>query len=485
MDSENLRQTLADFDSSITEFLRQGLDVPQDLDDRRMATKLKLDRIIYPILTIPNEIIGEILILSEPNGGFYPSPHRAPLLFLRVCRAWRSIALSTPALWTYFLLAILDRHRRPERADLAECVQAWLARACTLPTSLEIYSTGTQPPECNPVPAVFRQQAPRVQNLHLTFEWAEFAALPDAGPLASLHTLTLWHVDASLREDDIFDEEEMAEGGGKQLTKVFRNALQLRDVTLGLGVRPLMFSLPWGQLTVFSAHGFTVPECLSVLRACPLLQKCRFMHMPRPRASVRTHPLIFHPSLQELTIEHAVGALVDWLDLPALHTLSLSTPLTPEDSFPPFLTRSSASLRTFRYSSADTWSDYVMPGGFSLDMFHTMNQLTAVELKCSGVESRPFLLALDSTEDVPFLPHLRDLELNCHVYGLDAQVIHALRSRLSDAGTVTKLRSLHLLCYCREDLSPAEWESLRGLAALGLEIHVGPKDLKDRNWFLD
>ncbi|KAJ6553465.1 hypothetical protein DFH09DRAFT_1495805 [Mycena vulgaris] len=457
MDSENLRRTLADVDSSITEFLRQGLDVPQDLHDRRMATKLKLDRIVYPILNIPNEIIGEILTLSEPDGGFYPSPHFAPLLFLRVCRAWRSIALSTPALWTHFFLAIRNVCR-PERADLAECVQAWLARACTLPTSLSIYSDGTQPPECNPVPAVFRQQAPRVQDLHLTLEWAEFAALPDAGPLASLHSLTLGHVDESLHEHDILDEEEMAGDGGQQLTQVFHDTFQLREVTLRLGVRLLMFSLPWGQLTVFSAHGFTVPECLSVLRACPLLQKGRFMHMPRPRASVRTYPLISHPSLQELTIEHAAGPLVHRLDLPALHTLSLSTPLTHEDLFPPFLTRSSASLRTFRYSASDTRSDY-----------------------CSGAEARPFLLALNSTEDVPFLPHLRDLELNCRLYGLDAQVIHALRSRLSDAGTVAKLRSLRLLCHRQEDLSPAEWESLRGLVALGLEIHVGPKD---RNWFL-
>ncbi|KAJ7748784.1 hypothetical protein DFH07DRAFT_713969, partial [Mycena maculata] len=51
-----------------------------------------------PLARLPLEISSEIFLQCLPP---LPEPgaHHVPMLFLNICNAWTSIALSTPALW--------------------------------------------------------------------------------------------------------------------------------------------------------------------------------------------------------------------------------------------------------------------------------------------------------------------------------------------------------------------------------------------------
>ncbi|KAJ7084938.1 hypothetical protein C8R44DRAFT_541434, partial [Mycena epipterygia] len=56
--------------------------------------------IVYPVLTIPNELTAKIFIRCLPDHGrVRPSEIAAPLLLAQVCRQWRDVALDTGDLW--------------------------------------------------------------------------------------------------------------------------------------------------------------------------------------------------------------------------------------------------------------------------------------------------------------------------------------------------------------------------------------------------
>ncbi|KAJ7210922.1 hypothetical protein GGX14DRAFT_312071, partial [Mycena pura] len=71
-----LRQRLSDQDANISE----------------------LNLIAYPVLTLPTEITAEIFKWCiDTDERLLPSV--APLLLTRICRDWRDLAFSIPALW--------------------------------------------------------------------------------------------------------------------------------------------------------------------------------------------------------------------------------------------------------------------------------------------------------------------------------------------------------------------------------------------------
>ncbi|KAJ7137239.1 hypothetical protein C8R46DRAFT_1322091, partial [Mycena filopes] len=69
------------------------------LTEEKTAIQKSLDSIVYPILTLPVDLTGEIFVHCLPDTPAPPSSTIAPLLLTRICRQWRNIACSTPKLW--------------------------------------------------------------------------------------------------------------------------------------------------------------------------------------------------------------------------------------------------------------------------------------------------------------------------------------------------------------------------------------------------
>ncbi|KAJ7713132.1 hypothetical protein DFH07DRAFT_758942 [Mycena maculata] len=74
----------------------------------------ELRAVVYPVLTLPDEITSEIFLQyvnSSPQENFRPWRPLCPMRLASVCRSWRAVALSTCRLWTY--LSIGDRYTYP------------------------------------------------------------------------------------------------------------------------------------------------------------------------------------------------------------------------------------------------------------------------------------------------------------------------------------------------------------------------------------
>ncbi|KAJ6560392.1 hypothetical protein B0H19DRAFT_1147508 [Mycena capillaripes] len=76
----------------------------QLLEARLRDLQKQLDSTTYPVLTLPLEITSEIFLhcLPTKRASDVMNVQEAPLLLTHVCRAWREVAISTPALWTTF-----------------------------------------------------------------------------------------------------------------------------------------------------------------------------------------------------------------------------------------------------------------------------------------------------------------------------------------------------------------------------------------------
>ncbi|KAJ7208316.1 hypothetical protein GGX14DRAFT_454361 [Mycena pura] len=95
------RTTLARLDAEILRFRAYAEECITALEQQRRAVSDGLTRVVYPVLTLPNEITSRIFVHCLPDHGrVRPSPRCVPLLVAQVCRRWRDIALATCKLWS-------------------------------------------------------------------------------------------------------------------------------------------------------------------------------------------------------------------------------------------------------------------------------------------------------------------------------------------------------------------------------------------------
>ncbi|KAJ7702065.1 hypothetical protein B0H16DRAFT_1440545 [Mycena metata] len=226
-----LRQRLSDLSADIL----HHESVLQDLKEQRSALLSELDLVTYPVLTLPPEITAEIFKWCIDEG--CPYPDVAPLVFTRICRQWRALALATPALWdtlTEFEFGAalgVPRHPQPETF-----ISTWFGRAGTRPLSL-----GITCPDSHSLylELVILQHASRFQSLDVMTDSKVLCDFNAVQPFPILGDLTLACLD---------DPEEHE--GRLQLFDI-HGAPALRRLSLD-NVLPSMLIMPWAQLTCMS-----------------------------------------------------------------------------------------------------------------------------------------------------------------------------------------------------------------------------------------
>ncbi|KAJ7138757.1 hypothetical protein C8R43DRAFT_842773, partial [Mycena crocata] len=236
-------------DSSISqhEILLKGFQ------EERAAIQLEIDSFIYPILTIPSEISAEIFLWAV-NHGYRLHPTRAPLSLLQVCKVWRALALSLPALWDTISEIGLARALSQ---GMENFITTWFSRAQTRPLSLNLTSGSEE--ETPHLHSVISQHASRLQNLVLLISSGSFPNLASIQPFPLLRDLGLHCVGGMVNPQTPM--------------LLFDGAPLLR--TLSLGIAPSTLLMPWSQLTKFSASEISLQECLGVL---PLLTSLHEFH---------------------------------------------------------------------------------------------------------------------------------------------------------------------------------------------------------------
>ncbi|KAJ7260107.1 hypothetical protein C8J57DRAFT_1184678 [Mycena rebaudengoi] len=116
--------------------LQQKLESLDDSIDAHRA-------LVSPARRIPDDIVQEIFKTSLPPQNSAMSSAESPLLLCHICKAWRNLALHTPALWTSLhIVAPAGNHSAfVERNDV---VDAWLSRSGSLPLSISCHIVYTR-----------------------------------------------------------------------------------------------------------------------------------------------------------------------------------------------------------------------------------------------------------------------------------------------------------------------------------------------------
>ncbi|KAJ7757589.1 hypothetical protein B0H16DRAFT_1885602 [Mycena metata] len=459
--SADLRARPAELDASIVE-----LRLPLKALDVQASVQRSLDGIVYPVLTLPPEIMSNIFLhcLHLPNLDDQrrtgPTPIHAPLLLLQVCRAWREIALSTPHLWV-FLHVDLDRlTERLPYPEIETIVADWFGRAGSCPLTLSLCCE-LRRTFANGIRGILHPLAQRLQSLYLGVSWHQFKDLADIGPFPILETLAL--------------SATTSQGQSRVPLKLFSTAPRLHQIFFTRFATPSMFVLPC-EVFQISCDDLIAQECLDLLKALPFLQistACVYDDNFDPE-------YITHHHLKTLRL-HSGGStrFLRSLRLPALQNLHLTSDITyhnGNDYFSTFL--ASTSLRRFR-------ADHPIES-LSVEWFAAaMLGLVDLELDLPGHQFlREFLGMLDRNRDGAFLPHLRTLVFRRRMFGLDASMLGALSSRCTAGDeNLADLESFQQILYpMSASLADAfardnamSLVACRELVERGLAVlHVGP-----------
>ncbi|KAK7050465.1 F-box domain-containing protein [Favolaschia claudopus] len=267
------------------------------------TVKTRLDAVKYPVLTLPNEIVAEILVHCLP-----PYPYQPPLVgpsspipLTHICSRWRDIALKTPLLWRAVYLAV-------PACVPSDLQNIWLSRSGHCPISVGVddqltrYKVGG-----DELIAAVLPYCARWEYVSLSIDMVNGLTLEGSMPL--LRKLT---VVAGIWEGCLD----------------FSDAPLLRSVDLDVcAARRIV--LPWTQLTSMRLHDILFQGCFHFLRMATNLVHCELSlsNMLDDEDDVREQPVTL-PSLESLTLRHEdkkINDCLGYLILPKLSRLIVDT----------------------------------------------------------------------------------------------------------------------------------------------------------------
>jgi hypothetical protein len=419
---------------------------------------------VYPILTLPNEITSEIFMHCLPS---YPyttlNPRNAPMLLLHICKAWRSVAISTPSLWVDLRLTLNRLPRSFFEAENLEIFLAdWLARvgACPLSVHLQGFLPNAEDGQRFKTTILDRLSS-HIQALTLTTPINHY-------PEHSLRFPRLRDLALS------YSDEEDLVGLEASPIQTFSAAPQLRKLYLSSDAAPSHFAIPWETLEAFTSEQLSTQECAEVLRLAPSLVTATFLEPLGPE--VRS---ISHINLKSLEIDHIGDSLIQSLTFPALHDLKINSGDMEHTPLLQFISRSSSSLLKF------------MARGPPMQTLREMPVLTHLELFAPETDYlMEFIRKLDRTQTRGFLPQLQVLEFTGCLPFVDLLLARALSSRCAVEDGAVKLRSFRQIWseFPFEGLQ-VNYEGHVGLAfkklvEAGMEIYIGLPKPYDTNGHL-
>ncbi|KAF7363747.1 hypothetical protein MSAN_01032500 [Mycena sanguinolenta] len=271
------------------------------LKEKRTLLQTPIDAhkaLISPMRLAPYDILQEIFLSC------LPSKHNAlidfndaPLLLGRVCRHWRSVAYSTPLLWSSIHIPPFDDLSVPPniRLGLERVVAAWLERSASCPLSVSFFDS------------INRHFGSHALILQLVALSRRMRSLELSGDAELLHPLL------QLGPEDVpLLKRILIKTPNHQTPST--NILQiptLCDLNLTMSaVDPLSLPLPWSQLTSLRLEswgrrinhvregGLDFDGALDVLRKCPNLEQCE-LYITKSSKPVGL-PLIVLPRLHTL-----------------------------------------------------------------------------------------------------------------------------------------------------------------------------------------
>ncbi|KAK7063532.1 F-box domain-containing protein [Favolaschia claudopus] len=431
----------------------------------------------YTPYSVPVEITSEIF--KQHLIQFFGDPSEAdvlplvdlarardggPLLLSHVCRAWRSIALNMPSLWSRVRVSSSET----DPSDWQELLQCWLARAGTQLLDLDLTGGLDQ----NQTAHLFSTVAPySLRWRSFQCYWTNPVSIPNdtdiiRGRIPSLCELRVW-----IKRDDV--------APGKPeipIITAFSDAPALRKVELSY-LPPKSISLPWARLTHLDLYGQAMDQAIQALHQTPNLKQLS-ADLRSALGGVQPTPVVLG-HVHDLSLSNVfgnVGKYLPNLTVPGIKTLHVYSIVYEGRSHAAALL---SMLTRSHCTGVETISMHCIYN-FAINVLAApaMDKVRHVELQpayWSTSTLAQFFTRLAS--DSGFLPNIRSIRIwNCGAGIPYTELANMLAARFynrrADEG---KLESFHLIRDSGEvdPIPSAEVEDqLRGLRSAGLDIHI-------------
>ncbi|KAJ7685699.1 hypothetical protein DFH06DRAFT_1463673 [Mycena polygramma] len=326
--------------------------------------RLRFAAVLRHTLGLPPEILAEIFLYClpeahesmSPSGAPSPSLTTAPLLLCVICRRWRDVAVTTPALWRSLYIDFDSMSTKGVcRRGMVEMHQTWLSRAGTTLLLLSLHEErGVPPGPVQPLLITIAGLTGQTRAIELDIG-QDLANLifPTAGSYALLEELDIL----------CFVSE---------LSLSFCDAPKLRKALL-YGTNSHIGQLPLHQLTTLWCDCVSISSCVQLLRDASNLLHGTFQVEDDP--STLPICIVEHSRLQHLELGAADPdedrlfynpmPLLKCFKIPSLNNLTLDFPWSRSIAIPPadmspflsFVSRSSCQLHTLCLSDMPTTSD--------------------------------------------------------------------------------------------------------------------------------
>ncbi|KAJ7467528.1 hypothetical protein FB451DRAFT_1369249 [Mycena latifolia] len=420
-----LRSRLAELDASIAA-----------LSAERQSLQTESDSIIYPVLSLPPEIIAEVFRrCGSSSGPPSPSPAEAPLLLGQICRQWRQIAINTPALWRSL--------RFFGDVSSVELLKLWLSRTGNLPLECTVYCTSQ--PQADSLVEATMQHSDQWQDMSFGLPLVSLPKLhmPHGhGLLPILRTISLenhaWSTDEEARGPDYHRRCPGAPRGAH----------------------------------IYTAGEMELVQCLALLRDCPDL-----VHLSvdtTGAADTTVAPLTLH-HMESFASNLEDTYLLQHLTLPGLRRLTVTRPhiaFEHATDLQFFVRRSACALEFLSVPVCGVAAD-----ALRLWVRAAPDSVTAVQLTwpASRSWSGDILAILEEADVLPRLRslHLRGGRLSTTAYDVLLRMLLAQRTAVSGRAVILDSVTLDLTMLSpRHTTMPAAAiiAQLRGLAAEGMDI---------------
>ncbi|KAJ6544578.1 hypothetical protein DFH09DRAFT_1389885 [Mycena vulgaris] len=366
------------------------------------------------------------------------------MVFMGVCRAWSTIAISTPSLWA--AIRVRESDRNDLEVNRTRLMNIWFAGARNRPLSISLHGDLN-----SGIWQTMHRNAHQVQNLKLYLPSADHLEHIVKTPLPSLKTLLIG------QGHDNGDDSDDSEAGHS------------------------------GNLWIEKYYSFDARESLEMLRAVPGLVDCKFydIHYEGENGGVfDAEPEdLTHLNLKHLYLDPSALVLKSFT-LSALESLYIFHLTISHDQFLAFLTRSSPPLKSLEMEIP---TGRAGSGRVTERVFRLIPSLTDLHLKLP-INSRSlnitsFFEVLATGSPPHFLLNLRNLTLKGLTDTPDRaqyeKIVKTLAARRASHSSQMQTFRLLFRYGSMEHKPDADIAIvLQQLVADGMEIHIGTRESK-------
>ncbi|PBK60968.1 hypothetical protein ARMSODRAFT_965332 [Armillaria solidipes] len=348
--------------------------------------------ILSPIRKFPSEILAEIFLRTLDDHYDVFDMERGPWALGRICRRWKDVSRSCPALWTSLSIESLHlqpsfrRSRLPgilkevlalsgnQELDIRYSLQSLIMDDDDISSSKDLWVTMRSPfwDILQQLLDMLVHHSMRWRNATFVIPFKLGRRLQNAkGRLSSLVSFDLSACEG-LEEDGSFDSETI---------DVLSVVPKLQDLTVTSVPDDMLLSFSWSQMRHLS-HDFeaSIEDHLRLLTEAPLLETymagLHDLSLLENRQLHCTHSSLRH---LELSCQDSSPTLLQYLTCPALEKLSLESYTTDDFSQPLYefgdrsrcplrqLSVKATYIRTLEFleslaSKWDGWSHDLFPG---------------------------------------------------------------------------------------------------------------------------